>query len=258
MKAKSVVYRFLIGSPLGKRALDARRVVRSLAYWGRRYACPLCGWSFRQLKPFGFEQRQNACCPRCGSLERHRLLWLFLNRRLGLGSKRRLKLLHIAPEEALQRKLQALPHVEYVSLDLESPLAQIHADLCNLPFADAMFDAVLCNHVLEHVLEDERAMREIRRVLKPVGWAVLQTPIDVTRAETFEDPSVTTPEERARVFGQFDHVRIYGRDYVSRLRSSGFQVDVDQFCAQLSADERARFALPEKEDIHYCRPSPAA
>jgi SAM-dependent methyltransferase len=236
------------------RALEARRMVRSLAYWGLRYHCPICGWSFRRLKSFGFEQRENACCPRCGSLERHRLLWLFLNQRLALGNKGGLKLLHVAPEEALLRKLSLMPNVEYVSLDLSSPLAKVHADLCDLPFGDATFDAVLCNHVLEHVLDDDRAMREIRRVLKPSGWAVLQTPIDPQRAETFEDASVTSPEDRARVFGQFDHVRIYGRDYVDRLRNSGFKVEIDEFCSELSAAERARFALPDREDIHWCRP----
>lgn len=220
----------------------------ALAMRGDRVECPCCGGCFRGFLPGGHERRPNARCPRCGSLERHRLVWLWLQRATDLLTSRR-RVLVVAPEAFLQDALRARPDLDYLSIDLESPLAMRHMDLTRLELPDGAFDAVFCNHVLEHIPDDRAAMRELLRVLAPGGWAVLQTPLDPARASTFEDPRVTTPEERLRVFGQRDHVRIYGRDLFDRLRESGWAVERRPFARELGEGDARRFGLDPGEDL---------
>jgi len=216
--------------------------------------CSCCQRRASAFLPFGVRPRPRAKCPHCGSLERHRLLWMFLASRPALLNGRP-RLLHIAPEPIMERLFKA-SGVHYISADL-SALTNVRLDITALPFADGALDAVVCNHVLEHVPDDRAAMREFRRVLSPRGWAILQSPLDPRRAVTFEDFSVQDPSERERVFGQFDHVRIYGRDYVDRLGTAGFHVDAIPFTEQLGAESAAHHAL-KPEEIMLCRPRQAA
>jgi hypothetical protein len=233
-------------------------------YAGRRFCCPCCGGHFRALRDFRprggktfVGVRANAHCPRCGSLERHRLLWLFFQRETDLF-RSSLRVLCVAPEYLFQKRLRALPRLDYLSIDLDSPLAMEKADITALPYADGSFDVILCNHVLEHIPDDHRAMSELCRVLRPGGWAVLQTPVDKERAATFEDPGVESPEERARLFGQTDHVRIYGRDYPDRLRQAGFAVEEIDYAARLGPEAVEFYSLHYIDDIYYCtRPAQA-
>jgi len=160
----------------------------------------------------------------------------------------RLSLLDIAPHPSLQRIFSALGNLDYVSADLNSPLAMVKMDICRMPFPSESFDAVICMHVLEHVPDDRRGMAEVLRVMKPGGWAVVQVPIDYDRAESFEDPSITRPEDRERLFRQQDHVRIYGRDYKDRLISTGFGVDVVPYPLELSPDAVAKYGLKTNAD----------
>jgi SAM-dependent methyltransferase len=162
--------------------------------------------------------------------------------------------LHIAPEPIIQRRLRARANVRYLSADLESPRADKHFDLTSIPYPDASFDVIICMHVLEHIPDDRAAMREMRRVLAPDGWALLQVPFGKDRETTFEDWSVVTPEDRIRVFGQSDHVRIYGRDYVERLRDAGFVVQVDSAIRNLPTHLHQRYGL-KPEDMYVCRPA---
>jgi SAM-dependent methyltransferase len=120
-----------------------------------------------------------------------------------------------------------------------------------LPFRDGAFDALLCHHVLEHVPDDRAAMRELRRVLRPGGWAILQSPIRSRLEATLEDPAVTDPRERERLFGQRDHLRQYGRDYADRLRAAGFEVRAERFFDELPPERRARHGLKD-ETIWLC------
>lgn len=216
---------------------------------GKRLHCPLCGHGFRKMLPYGYvESRENALCPSCLSLERHRLLWLWLQRESRLFEERP-RLLHIAPEICLMRHLKEAYHCcpeRYVTADLESPLAELHFDVQRIPLPDSSFDVVICNHLLEHVASDRRALKELRRILCPGGWGVVLAPIDYSRAETFEDDSITDPEERTRLFGQYDHRRVYGRDYVERLREAGFEAEEIDYAATLSEEERTRYALSQE------------
>jgi SAM-dependent methyltransferase len=229
-----------------------------LLYGGRGLECPCCGGRFRRFRSAGTPSRANARCPRCDSLERHRQHWLWLTRRSGLFGRPQ-RLLHVAPERILLDHLQAESGIDYVPVDKHEPGHSMppgvgYADLTALDFPDASFDAILCFHVLEHIPEDRLAMRELRRVLRPDGWALVEVPFECGRETTFEDPAARTPEERLRAFGQIDHVRIYGRDFVERLEGAGFDVAAvapESFC---TPEEIARYSLTPGRIAFLCRP----
>jgi len=218
---------------------------------GSQVACPCCDGHFRKFLPTQGGRRENARCPKCGSLERHRLLWLYLRERTSIFTDE-LKVLHFAPEYAFQRNLRSMLNLDYISADIGSPFAAISTDITSIPLQDDSFDVDLCNHVLEHVLDDHTALKELFRVLRSGGWAILQSPIDNTRDETFEDPQVVEPEDRERIFGQHDHVRIYGRDYKARLERAGFGVNQDSFSHELEHETVRRYGLADDQDIFFC------
>lgn len=235
-----------------------RPVLQRLAGWavpvagwflrGRGAECPVCGAHYRKFLPYGYvTPRDNALCPNCLSLERHRLMWLYLTRETNLLTAFP-RTLHIAPEACilrhLKRHFKSHPG-QYLTADLESPLADLHFDVQQIPLDDASVDVVICNHLLEHVADDRQALRELHRIMKPGGWGILLSPVDLTRERTFEDDSITDPAERTRLFGQYDHRRVYGRDYVDRLREAGFEAADIDYAASLGDEERRRFALPE-------------
>ena len=223
---------------------------RSLFFRGDAVHCPCCGGRYSRFAAAGSPPRA-AACPRCNSLERQRLLWLYLGRRTNLFTAR-LRVLHVAPEDCLQASLASLPNLDYLSADIVAGTAMASIDIADIGYRDASFDAILCSHVLEHVADDRRAMRELYRVLRPGGWAILQVPIDSSRAATFEDPAVTGARERERLFGQSDHVRVYGRDYPARLRAAGFEVSEVRFAAELPAEVVRTCGLDEREAIFHC------
>ncbi len=201
--------------------------------------------------PFGAGVLRGRLCPRCYSLPRHRLAWLYFGRRTNLFTDP-LDVLHVAPEYTLANRLRALANLNYLSIDLNSPRAMRAMDLTALELDDASFDVILCSHVLEHIPDDRRAMRELHRVLRPGGWAILQVPIDPERAVTYEDASITDPESRLEHFGQEDHVRVYGSDYTDRLREAGFTVDEVDFAATLDPAECRRMDVRATETIFRC------
>lgn len=219
---------------------------------GSRYTDPIDGSSFRKFLPYGYEnQRENVLSPSTLSLERHRLLWLYLKQETNFFSNE-LKVLHFAPEQAFYKRFRRLSNLDYTTTDLNSPLADVKADICNLPFEDKSFDFILCNHVLEHIPDDKKAMQELYRILKPGGTAILQIPQELDRAETFQDDSITDPKERAKIFGQYDHVRVYGRDYFDKLRAVGFKVEESDYTSKLSETEIDKYRLAKGEIIPVC------
>lgn len=236
--------------------IKASYLVRPLLrfyFAGNRYEDPIDGKKFRRFLPYGYAtQRPNVLSPSTLSLERHRLLWLYLTAETDFFS-RKMKVLHVAPEQAFYKRFKNQPNLEYITTDLHSPLADVKADLCNLPFADNSFDFILCNHVLEHIPDDKKAMSELFRVMKSGGMGVFQVPLDANRTLTFEDNSITDPAERTRIFGQYDHVRIYGMDYFDKLQSVGFQVDSIQYAKRFSLEEIEKYRIVADEIIPICK-----
>jgi SAM-dependent methyltransferase len=229
-----------------------------LLYKGRRLECPVCGGRFRRMRHG--RGRRDVQCPRCGSYERVRALWLFLRDQTGLseGSHR---VLHFAPEPSIAAAIEAMPAVEYLSADIEPGVAMEVVDITDIPYPEGSFDAVICSHVLEHVPDDGKAMSEVFRVLRPGGTAWFMQPVDFERAETYEDPSIVTPEARLRAFNQHNHVRVYGRDVRERLAGAGFEVTERRYTEELDPADRARYALQdgdatEREDVVFVAVKP--
>lgn len=250
---KSIVR--LVIPPNGRRALARfwfRPFIRQIVYFGFPYYCPICRRRIHRLKDYSPAYR-NVECPHCNLHPRHRLMWLYLthgNRRL-IGSAP-LNLLHFAPEPAFTRLFQNQPNITYLSADISPQQAMVQMDIRTIPVPDESFDAIFCSHVLEHVDDDRSAMRELLRVLRPGGWAILQVPIDVRRKVTLEDPAIQSPGDRERHYWQSDHVRLYGTDYQERLESVGFKVTVDRYALSFSEGEIRRFGLERGEGIYLC------
>ena len=220
---------------------------------GSKYTDPIDGKSFRTFLPYGYENpRPNVLAPGTLSLERHRLLWLYLKNETTLFTKPH-KLLHFAPEQAFLKRFKKLSNIDYTTTDLLSPIADVKADICDLPFEDNSFDFILCNHVLEHIPDDTKAMQELYRVLSKGGTAILQIPQDLNRDTTFEDDSITDPKERAEIFGQYDHLRVYGLDYFQKLRDIGFQVDEIDYTNTMTSAQIEQYRLAKGEIIPVCK-----
>ncbi|CAM1364900.1 class I SAM-dependent methyltransferase [Tenacibaculum xiamenense] len=228
-----------------------------IAWWlkGNNFTDPIDGKSFKKLLPYGYEiQRENALSPSTLSLERHRLLWLYLKNETDFFiSNKKQKVLHIAPEQCFLDIFKKQKNLDYITSDLESPIADVKADICDLPFKNEEFDIVFCNHVLEHIPDDTKAMQELYRVLKKGGLGIFQIPQDINRAKTFEDDSITNPKERAKIFGQYDHVRVYGLDYFDKLRSIGFNVEEVHYSKTMNAELVRKYALDKDEILPICR-----
>lgn len=221
-------------------------------YAGNKVECPICGKHFRKFLPYGYgEAMDNRLCPNCLSLERHRLLWLYLKEKTSFFTDD-LKVIHFAPEQPFLKRFKSLKNLDYTTADLDSPIADLHLDVTNIDLPDNTYDVLICNHVLEHVNDVNKAFSEIRRILKPDGWAILMVPIN-PNVDTFEDPAITDPEERKRLFGQYDHVRQFGRDYAEVLEKAGFGLKIDRLYYELSEDQRERMRLArEGEELVYC------
>ncbi len=232
------------------------RRISQLINKGNNVECPVCGSRYRKFMNYGYHKvRKNVLCPKCLSLERHRLVWLYLKEKTSFFEKN-MRILHIAPEQCFEERFKKLPNIDYVTADLESPLADYKCDVQDLPFKENEFDAVICNHVLEHVDDDTRAMSEILRVMKPDAFAILLVPLDFNRKDTYEDPSITSPGERTKHFLQYDHKRLYGLDYPDRLKKVGFNIPESNFMDEVNETTRIRFALPKIEFMYGYMKSP--
>jgi SAM-dependent methyltransferase len=214
---------------------------------GSHVTCPVCEHTYRQFARFHCEHDQ---CPGCGSLMRQRTLLLFLRDVLRMRESES-DVIHVGPGASIRAWLEAQPRLRYVSVDLEPDMADIQADVTDLPFGEASFDLALCFHVLEHVPDDRAAIAELYRVLRPGGTALIQVPPSDLE-ETREDFSVTDPSERERLFGQHDHVRLCGADYAQRLEEPGFRVEVEDYPERLGASERERYGLRVGEPFYVC------
>ncbi len=237
--------------------IKASYIVRPVISWylrGDKFTDPIDGRSFRKFLPYGYvKQRENALSPSTLSLERHRLMWLFLrDNTTFFTATKKLKVLHIAPEQCFLDIFRKQQNLNYITSDLQSPIADVKADICDLPFKENEFDIVFCNHVLEHISNDTKAIQELYRVLKPGGFGIFQIPQDLSKAITFEDNTITDRKECAKLFGQYDHVRVYGRDYFDKLRATGFKVDEVDYTKKITKDKQSRFCLMKGDILPIC------
>ena len=229
-------------------SLILRPILRIL-YRGKKFVDPIDGSSYRTFLPYGYNRlRKNALCPGTLSLERHRLLWLYLKRKTKLLEKN-ISVLHVAPEIIFIKKFKKITNWNYVSIDLKSPLADIKANVYNLPFEENYFDLILCNHVLEHIEDDNKALNELHRVIKNKGTLIAQVPLDKNFKKTFENKEIINPKERNKYFGQYDHVRVYGLDFYTRLAKSGFTPKKIDILKEMSNEEKIKYCLPKDEKI---------
>lgn len=247
-----------------------REVAKRAWYFGSKYECAVCHAKTRMRKTYSFdlpilreldvvggEYYPDDDCPICYANQRSRLLYAFLTNTISIVPG--WNVLHVAPELALYRYAFRHLDIHYCPTDLaperytEIPNVQ-KVDVTETPFPDATFDLILCNHVLEHIPDDGRAMRELRRVLKPGGIALLQVPLGMRLTQTVEDPSVADPKERERRFGQFDHVRIYEQgDYLVRLRAAGFEIELISAADVAGRDGLERYGLNRRENLVVAR-----
>ncbi|CAI8375952.1 MAG: Ubiquinone biosynthesis O-methyltransferase [Owenweeksia sp. TMED14] len=243
----------LIPRPWLIRISSIMRIVGPVIYFGSNFTDPIDNRKYRKFLPYGYggRIRKNAMSPGTNSLERHRLLYLYLQRFTDFFTAPH-HLLHIAPEQCFHYRFKKLPNLKVTSGDIESPLADMHFDLHSIPLNDNSFDIIFCNHVLEHVKDDLKCLSELHRVMKPGGWGIFQVPFVDGIKKTDEDPSIEDPAERERRFLQYDHVRLYGEDYPERLESIGFRVETIILGRSLSTEEVIRYSLPKNEPLYIC------
>lgn len=218
---------------------------------GTKFSDPINNKSYSYFFPYGYnKQRKNALCPGTLSLERHRLLWLYLKKETDFFNSNN-KILHFAPEQCFHKFFKSF-FKNYTTTDLNSPIVDIKADICNLPFNDNSFDYILCNHVLEHIYDDEKAMKEIYRVLNKNGIAILQVPIDINSNYTHDGRDIDNKQDRNKLFGQYDHLRMYGLDYFKKLKKVGFKVKNIDYLSKLKKEEVEKFSLINSGTIPVC------
>ena len=223
----------------------------SLFLRGNKFEDPINGKTYRKLLPYGrLKPRENAIAPDSLSLERHRLMWLFLKNKTNFFTDN-LKFLHIAPEYCFIKIFKGMKNLDYLTADLISPWADVKMDVHDIPFEENTFDVVICNHVLEHVDDADKVMKEFYRVMKPGGWGIFQVPIDYNNSVTIEDRSVTDPRERERLYWQSDHLRLFGRDYGDKLTAAGFKVTESNFINEIDPKLVERYALDKNEIVYY-------
>jgi SAM-dependent methyltransferase len=249
------LYKFLLNKlprPLLIRLSYPFKKVAPLLYKGNNVECPVCERSFSKFLSYGSEivHRDNVLCPYDLTLERHRLMWLYLKDESNFFTAERLDVLHIAPEQCFHSLFKKQSNLNYLTGDLVSPIADMHFDLHEIPLEENRFDVVFCNHVMEHVDDAIRCMSELHRVMKPGGWGIMQVPQDHNRALTFEDPTITSPEDREKFYWQKDHVRLFGQDYPKWLEKAGFRVTVFNKESRYEVKKIERFRL-QKEEILY-------
>lgn len=225
-----------------------------LKYAGNSVVCPCCKSTFREFAPFGDSRRKNAWCPSCEGLERHRLLWIYFEKKTNIYS-RPLKVLHIAPETIFFKQFSKQQNIDYYPVDIFPhlyPSGTKYFDVLNPSYPDNSFDVIICNHVFQYIEEDKKAMKNIYNLMKPGGWGIMQVPIDTTRKVTYEDSSITNPQDRLKAFGLKEHVRYYSYDYADRLRDAGFVVTVDDFTATFTDAEIYKYGFWKGDAIYYC------
>ncbi len=252
------IYKYLLNTlprPILIRLSYIFKIFAPLLYRGNKVECPVCEKKFSKFLSYGSNvaHRENVLCPFDLTLERHRLMWLYLKNESNFFTADKLDVLHIAPEQCFYGKFKSQKNLNYLTGDLVSPLADIHFDLHQIPLEDNRFDVVFCNHVMEHVDDPIQCMSELFRVMKQGGWAIMQVPQDMSRETTYEDASITDPAEREKHFWQKDHVRLFGRDYPHWVEKAGFAVDIYDPKKHFNDEVISRYRLIKEELLYIAR-----
>lgn len=246
MKIRPIKIKAKDGKPPRFPVKEALAKVRKLIYRGNKVECPCCNKTFSL---FLYSPYMSALCPYCLSFERYRLLCKYLRDETDFGS-RQIRLLDIAPTWCFQEFCRSFELVDYVSIDISSPIAMRKMDICNLTFEDESFDCIICYHVLEHIKDDRKALSEIYRVMRKGGWGIIQVPIHIEKTVERRELS----KEEAKEICKFpSHLRAYGRDFKQILEGAGFQVEVSDFVKKFSEDEIKRFGLDRSEELYICK-----
>ncbi|MBW8242184.1 methyltransferase domain-containing protein [Muricauda oceani] len=241
---------------------EYRKKRKEKIFKGNIVHCTICHSEYREFGAFGHIKRKNAQCHNCGSLERHRLVWKYIQDKELIN--RPLKLLHFAPEKVFYDIFSESSQIDYFPCDLHPNIYDYKgktsvskADITQIPFEDDYFDFILCNHVLEHIPDDALAMSELFRVMKPNGMGIFQVPIDYDRGKTYEDFSITSEKGRLKAFGRRDHVRWYGQDYKERLANAGFEVTEDDYISSFTKEEQFKYGFDSTEKVYLCHKRPS-
>lgn len=227
----------------------AFKPILTVSYKGNKFCCPICERSFRKFLPWGTKGQDNRLCPNCLSLERHRLLWLYLKNKTDFFTAK-LKVLHVAPATPFVKRFKAMKNIDYTTADLFSRKVDVRLNIEKIPCSNNSFDVIICNHVLEHVEKERQAISELFRILKKGGWAILQVPINIKRKETLESVGVLAPQKKESYFGQRDHLRIHGLDYPQILEEMGFSVYPQDYFQELGDEPIRYYRLPKKRIIY--------
>ena len=222
-------------------------------FWsGKSNLCSCCGRYLRKFNSYGFKMRKSAICPVCGSLERHRFLIIFLKTKTTFFL-RNIKLLHFSPNNSLKNLFRNHNNIRYITTDLNSSNILIRNDITNLSFKNNIYDVIICSHVLEHIKNDNLALKELYRVLKTKGWGIIQIPLNRERKKTYENQKILKPKDRLIHFGREDHVRIYGLDFKQRVEKVGFHVRVIDYAKNLGPKNIKKFGLNANERFYFLK-----
>ncbi|HPM30075.1 MAG TPA: methyltransferase domain-containing protein [Chryseolinea sp.] len=227
-----------------------KSILTRFRYRGNTYTCPICGYHAKSFLPAGlYAKRANEKCPSCGSLTRHRHVWLFLEEYL--KAKQAVRILHFSPEKPIADRLVKREGVEYKTSQYDRNVsADYYLDIQAIDLPDNQFDIIICSHVSEHIPDDRKAMREVYRILKPGGIAIVLVPLwPSEKHATYENPAITDERDRIMHFGQYDHLRIYGLDVVDRLKEAGFKIEIIDMEKRIDELNSKRYRLHNMLDI---------
>lgn len=213
--------------------------LRALFYRGHHRYCPCCAQSFRRFLPKGQPLRPEAECPNCGALERTRLLWLFLQQEIKASETQ--AILHVAPERSIFNRLKKWPR--YEDVDLNPANARQVMDITAIAKPDATYDLILCSHVLGHIPDEAAALRELKRVLKPMGMIIFMSLLDLQASQTKEELNIQKPEERKQFYGEPDLCRLHGLDLEKRISAIGLSVEMLDYRKAFSEEEKNSMQL---------------
>ncbi len=221
-------------------------------FFSKNVECLICGWKGYKFIPINCGNKiiyENYLCPNCDSHPRHRLLYLYLKKKL--NSRKNFELLHFSPQKCLKDYISNFSNINYLSSDFKIGKEMVDENIEKLTFKNNSFDVILCIHILEHINNDKKAISELYRILKPDGFAIIDVPINYNLKKTYENTNIILPEDRAIAFGQSDHIRLYGNDFKFLLRKEKFKVKIVHFYKNFNSKEIIYYGF-EKNPIYYC------